>query len=84
MYRIRKEEYYIPSSNGVDELCISAYIPNNDYYGYIQLIHDMYEHSGCYEEVMKYFCQNGYVCFGYDQIGHGKTALKKGELGKIK
>lgn len=71
---IRKEEYYIPSSNGIDQLYVKAYIPNNDYYGYIQIIHDQYEHLGCYEEVMKWFADYGYVCFGHDQIGHGKTA----------
>ena len=71
---IREEESYIPSNNGVDELFVQVYIPKCDYYGYIQIVHDKYEHIGCYEDVMRSFAKMGYVCFGHDHIGHGMTA----------
>lgn len=77
------KEYYIPSSNNIDKLYLRAFIPYDEPKGYIQFVHDSYEHIGIYEETMALFAENGYLTFGIDMLGHGKTATKTNSLGKI-
>lgn len=78
----RKELSFI-SSNGKDNIHVVAYVPSCDYYGYVQIIHDKYEHIGCYERVMKYYAENGYVCFGHDHLGHGQSLCSNKQVGSI-
>jgi len=75
------KEYRIPSSNGIDELYLRAFIPYGKPNGFIQIVHDTYEHIGIYEEVMALFAENGYLTFGIDMIGHGKTAINSNSIG---
>lgn len=78
------KEYRFKSCNGVDEVYTKVYLPKSKIKGYIQIVHDTYEHIDCYEETMEYFADAGYICFGHDHIGHGKTASTPADLGKIK
>ncbi len=43
--------------------------------------HGMAEHMGRYREFMDFLAKNGYIAFGCDHMGHGKTARTKEELG---
>ncbi len=47
------------------------------------LIHGMAEHIMRYDDFAKYLNSKGYVVFGYDQIGHGKTASSIKRLGYL-
>jgi len=51
--------------------------------GYVQILHDMRDHIERYGEIMNEFAVNGYVCFGHDQLGHGKTAKPNEMLGRF-
>ncbi|RIE03519.1 lysophospholipase [Cohnella faecalis] len=44
----------------------------------IGLVHGMGEHMGRYGHVGEMFAQTGYVVFGFDQRGHGRTEGKRG------
>lgn len=44
----------------------------------IALVHGMGEHIGRYEHVAEMFTNAGYAVFGFDQVGHGQTAGKRG------
>lgn len=76
--------YRFKSCNGIDNIYTRVFLPKGKSRGYIQIVHDIYEHIDCYEEVMEYFANAGYICFGHDHIGHGNTANSVFDLGKIK
>ena len=54
--------------------------PKNKAVGMIQLVHGITEHIGRYEDVATYFTKRGFIVFGIDVIGHGKSLY----AGKIK
>jgi alpha-beta hydrolase superfamily lysophospholipase len=58
-------------------------LPEGEKRGFFQVVHGMTEHIGRYERFMRDMAENGYVCFGYDHLGHGNTASSDGELGYI-
>jgi len=45
--------------------------------------HGMTEHIGRYNHVAAYFNKQGYIVYGDDHRGHGKTGEKQGQLGYI-
>ena len=76
---IKNKEYSFLSSNGIDEIYSLVFMPTNARYrGYLQFLHDKYDHIDRYEEVMTFFATRGYVCIGHDYMGHGRS-VKTGE-----
>lgn len=39
--------------------------------GTVVLVHGLYDHSGLYGHLIRFFLQHGYCVFAYDQPGHG-------------
>lgn len=50
--------------------------------GIVQIIHGMDEHVRRYDRFAKYLNKNGYIVFGDDHRGHGKTATSVAQIGK--
>ena len=73
----------VPSTDGIHNLQGKIYIPSDEIKGLFHIVHGMTEHIERYDHIMSYLSENGYVCFGYDNLGHGKTAINDGELGFI-
>lgn len=48
----------------------------------LQIVHGMAEHIRRYDYVAKAFCEAGFLVFGHDTRGHGKSATS-GELGHM-
>lgn len=71
------------SSNGTHELAGVLYIPEGEIRGFFQVVHGMTEHIARYERFMSDMAQAGWLCFGYDNLGHGYTAKDDSELGFI-
>lgn len=71
------------SCDGVHRLAGVVYIPDAEPKGIFQVVHGMTEHVGRYEEFMRYIASEGWICFGYDHLGHGYTANDDSELGFI-
>lgn len=46
--------------------------------GIILIIHGLGEHQGRYMSMAKYFCDNGFQTYSYDQRGHGLSEGKRG------
>ncbi len=46
--------------------------------GTICIIHGLGEHQGRYEHVAKFYSDNGFQVYSYDQRGHGKSEGKRG------
>jgi len=51
---------------------------NKKYKGIICIIHGLGEHQGRYEHLAKFYIDNGFQVYSYDQRGHGKSEGKRG------
>ena len=74
-------EKRVLSSNGKNELVGKVYRPLGEIRGYVHIVHGMTEHIERYHSLMTRIVENGYIVFGYDHLGHGKTAKDDSELG---
>ena len=50
-----------------------AWLPEGDAKGVLPIVHGLGDHSGRYMNVVNHFVPLGYVVYGMDQIGHGKS-----------
>ena len=73
----------VKSSDGIHDLAGVLYIPEGEVKGLYHIVHGMTEHIGRYDRIMRDLAEKGYLCFGYDNLGHGYTARDKSELGYI-
>ncbi len=80
---MEKIKFTVPSSDGIHTLAGVVYIPDSEARGYFHIVHGMTEHIGRYDTFMRDITEAGYICFGYDNLGHGYTAKDKSELGYI-
>lgn len=76
-------EKRVLSSDKIHNLYGKVYIPEGEIKGLFHIVHGMTEHIGRYDYTMRRIAENGYICFGYDNLGHGKTANDDSELGFI-
>ena len=74
-------EKRFPSSDEKHELYARIYLPEGDVKGLFHVVHGMIEHIGRYDGFMRTMAENGWICYGYDNLGHGKTAADSSELG---
>lgn len=77
------KEITAKSSDNIHTLVGRIYIPEGEIKGIFHIVHGMTEYIGRYDTLMSHMAQNGYVAFGYDHLGHGKTASDDSELGFI-
>lgn len=77
------EEMRVPSSDGIHTLAGRVYIPQGEIRALFHTVHGMTEHIARYDAFMRRMAEAGYLCFGYDHLGHGHTARDASELGYI-
>ena len=75
-------EKRVPSADGIHELAGRVYLPGKPV-GIFQVVHGMTEHVARYDGFMRRMAEAGWICFGYDHLGHGRTAKNDGELGYL-
>ena len=73
----------VPSTDGIHQLEGIVYLPQSTPKGLFQVVHGMTEYIGRYDGFMRHMAEAGYISFGYDHLGHGKTAAADGEYGFI-
>ena len=78
-----KQSLSAPSSDGIHTLAGVVYLPEGQAKGLFHVVHGMTEHIGRYERWMTELAEEGWICFGYDHLGHGNTARSPEELGYI-
>jgi len=63
-----------------DQILLHVHQWNNDKKpkGTICIIHGLGEHQGRYEHIAKFYVENGFQVYSYDQRGHGKSEGKRG------
>ena len=79
----KKQMFCVPSSDGEHTLNGIVYLPEGEIRGFFHLVHGMTEYIGRYKGIMSAAAQNGYICCGFDNLGHGNTAASDSELGFI-
>ncbi len=75
-------EKSVLSTDNKHQLRGKVYLPEGEAKGYFHVVHGMTEHIGRYHRFMCEMAEAGYICFGYDHLGHGATA-GEGELGFV-
>lgn len=73
----------VKSSDGKHTLRGRVYLPEGSPKGLFHVVHGMTEHIARYDSFMREIAAAGYVCFGYDNLGHGYTVKDESELGYI-
>ena len=71
------------SSDKKHQLKGKLYLPEGQAKGFFHVVHGMTEYIGRYDGFMRKMAEAGYITFGYDHLGHGRTALDDSELGFI-
>lgn len=66
----------IPSTDGKSNLYTVIARPERKVEAAIHLIHGFAEHIGRYERFIQFFTDHGFLVFGNDHIGHGKSVDK--------
>ncbi|MCM3360146.1 alpha/beta hydrolase [Psychrobacillus sp. MER TA 171] len=56
-------------------------IPTDTPIGHVHLMHGLAEHIERYDEFVDFLVDKGFIVSGHDHRGHGKTAVKNGQLG---
>lgn len=72
----------VPSTDGKHTLRGTVYKPEGEIKGLFHIVHGMCDYIGRYDRLMKQIAEAGYLVFGFDNLGHGRTA-EKGEHGFI-
>ena len=80
---INIKNFKVLSSDGIHNLAGVVYEPECEAKGYFHIVHGMTEHIGRYDRFMRDMAEQGYICFGYDHLGHGYTVADDSELGYI-
>ena len=71
-----KTKFFVPSSDSVHTLQGTVYLPDTKPRGYFHIVHGMTEHIGRYDRFMTDMAEAGYICFGYDNLGHFRSEGK--------
>ncbi len=84
LYPLRQESSTL-SSDGKSWLRVLLWLPDPVYSrrGVVQLVHGMAEHIERYDSFARFLAGLGYVVFGHDHIGHGKSVDSPDELGNL-
>ncbi len=77
------KELKVQSSDNIHTLTGLLYIPEGEIKGLLHIVHGMTEHIERYDHLAAFAAENGFLAFGYDHLGHGKTAKDEAELGFI-
>ena len=79
---MKMQEFTIKSSNRINRLAGYKYDVSSDFLkGALIIVHGVNDHIGRYRPFISYLNERGYAVVGYDQLGHGKTAKTKDDLG---
>ncbi len=76
------KSYFIKSHDG-EKIFLCVWDDVKEPIGVVQMIHGMGEHIGRYENISRYLNGKGFIVYGDDHRGHGKTAGTVDEIGYI-
>lgn len=74
-------DFYFTSGNGKTEIRCRRCVPDIQPRGVVQIAHGIAEHIERYDDFARFLAENGFVVFGNDHLGHGKSVGSEDELG---
>ena len=78
---MKKEKLYFDSTNEADKICYFKYTPEAEPKAIFQMVHGMAEYAERYEALAELLCNNGYVVYIHEHVGHGNSAKDVDHLG---
>lgn len=80
---VEKRTFSVLSSDGIHTLSGVVCLPEGEAKGLFHVVHGMTEHMARYDRFLSDMAAYGFIAFGYDHLGHGKTVRDDSELGYI-
>ena len=77
----KKVQYSLASADGKTSLHCVRWEPDGKPVGVVQLVHGMVEYLERYAPFAEYLVSRGFVVFGHDHIGHGRSVRNTGDWG---
>lgn len=77
------EHFSYSSSDRANRIHAVMWKPEGKPVGVIQLVHGMIEYIERYDELARYFNEQGFVVVGHDHLGHGDSVKTKEDFGYI-
>jgi len=74
-------EFYFQSSSGKNRIYAKTWLPEESPRAILQIAHGISEHIGRYDAFAGFLAEHGFVVFGNDHLGHGKSADGEENLG---
>ena len=71
----------VKSTDNIHTLRGKIFIPEGEIKGLFHIVHGMTEHIDRYDNLMAFLAENGYIAFGYDHLGHGKSVSSAEDYG---
>ncbi|MFR8033722.1 MAG: alpha/beta fold hydrolase [Lachnospiraceae bacterium] len=78
---MRKEEFYIKSRNGKDQLYCNHWLAEGQTKAVVQIAHGMIEHIRRYEAFARFLNEHQIAVIGHDHLGHGYSAKEAEDRG---
>lgn len=78
---VRRQEFSLPSSDGVHQLHGALWVPGGRVRGVVQLVHGISEYVLRYQPFAHFLTRHGWSVVGHDHLGHGGTAAGREEYG---
>ena len=78
---MRKEEFFIPSNDGITKLHCIAWIPDEEPRAVLQITHGMVEYIGRYDAFASFMAEHDIAVIGHDHLGHGQSVTGEEKLG---
>ncbi len=73
---MKKEEFYIKSRNGKDQLYCNHWLAEGQTKAVVQISHGMIEHIRRYDAFARFLIEHQIAVIGHDHLGHGCSAEK--------
>lgn len=78
---VKTASFSYPSQDRIHQIHTSLWIPAESPKAMVQIIHGLSEHVERYDRFARFLAQNGFLVFGEDHLGHGRTALADDSYG---
>lgn len=76
-----KEQYSLASADGKTSLHCVMWRPEGEPIGVLQIVHGMVEYLERYAPFAEFLTDRGFVVFGHDHIGHGRSVRNTADWG---
>lgn len=78
---MRKEEFYIKSRSGNDQLYCNHWLAEGQTRAVVQIAHGMIEHIRRYDAFARFLNEHQIAVIGHDHLGHGYSAKGPDDMG---